>query len=302
MATEADIAVFYSLELVNPFMQEIIKNPAWGTFIEPDHDLSHYTNPNEKYHLTSRERHHLNFNQFLNQDKFFDELIEKVKTEKSSITTSNQCTNKYYYELHQLIKFQQNSINTLVEVGPQLGDLSLFLASCIESSGINLDLVDTNLENLRYAYERIFRVFPHIISKVRLFFGDLPKYTQCVLMNSANKNFIHYKGSHSFNDIIRDIGSLSYVKDKIPHLVIHDTHLRSLDMHEFAFADAALFSLFGKEIQCLPLGEIMAEEIYLPQSSHYLAKNQVEGFYIPLMQNKFHSPHPIEVLDNFIYK
>ena len=303
MATEAEIAVFYSLELVNSQIVSKIKDPQWGMFIEPDLDLANYTDPNLKYGFDAEDNSKSDLSQVTVTDPVLIQIISKIVLQKNTITTADQCTAQYYLDLYNVLKLQAHEFQKIVEVGPHLGDLSLLFAGSLDSTEATLDLVDIDVKRLRYAYERVRRAFPAAVTKVRLFFGDLPTYIDKVLKKSDQKTVVHYKGSYAFNDVIRDIGSLSYVKQKILSVIVHNTNLRSTDISEFAFADVALFSIFGEQIKYLHLGEILKQDEMQDNAAkklYYLA-NYFEGLFIPLLHNEFHYPHSNECLDNFLY-
>ena len=189
-------------------------------------------------------------------------------------------------------------------MGVFMGGSSSILAGNIENTTIQLDLVDFGSEYLRITYERIRRTFPEVAKRTRLFLGDLPTYTKAVLLNETNtKNLIHHDASHNFNEVIRDLGALSFVQNKVNGLIIQDTHLRGGNPSTAFFVDAALYAVFGGNMPFYELG------IKLPLPTEpsfdnskfgiYFIDNQAEGMYIPFELVKFRYPHnsiPIEAL------
>jgi hypothetical protein len=87
--------------------------------------------------------------------------------------------------------------------------------------------------------------------------------------------------------------------------MIHNTHLRSIDMNQYAFVDAALYAIFGSGIQFLKLGEEANMDAPSDLSTHspcYYTGSRIDGMYIPYSKNQFRYPHPETPLESFLYQ
>jgi len=181
------------------------------------------------------------------------------------------------------------------------------MAGCIEDTNIQLDLVDINKNYLRLSYERIRRLYPEVAKRTRIFFGDLPTYVKNVLMQEKNtSNLVHHDGSHTFNEVIKDLAALYYVKDKVEGLLIQDTNLRAGNIDSFVFVDAALYAIFGSDLQYYETGLKHGNTAtpafqFGPHGTYWLA-NKPEGMYIPFALQKFQYPHPTVEFDRFLPK
>lgn len=112
---------------------------------------------------------------------------------------------------------------------------------------------------------------------------------------------IHHDGAHDFGQVIRDLGSLFYIKDKLHSLLIQDTHLRGVPEY-FNFVDAAVYSIFGRDVTYAPLGTVYNDgPVCEPNrwQGNYFMPGEPEGMYIPLAHNKFYYPHPKITLAQF---
>ena len=119
-------------------------------------------------------------------------------------------------------------------------------------------------------------------------------------------NLIHHDASHHFNEVVRDLAALSFVKDKVNGLIIQDTHLRGGNIGTNFFVDAALYAVFGGNMPLYELG------IKLPQATEpafeannfgvYFMDNQPEGMYIPFELAQFRYPHKSVALSSLLPK
>ncbi len=114
---------------------------------------------------------------------------------------------------------------------------------------------------------------------------------------------LHHDGAHDFNQVVRDLGVLFYVKDKLHSIAIQDTHLRGLP-HFYNFVDAAIYAIFGFNVNYLPLGAMYSEYDALMTNpneyqGNYFIPGQAEGMYIPVSENKFSYPHPAIKIEDF---
>ena len=235
---------------------------------------------------------------WLGKNIIFDDLIAKRNTGTGTGNDhyEDQCSAKYYYDIFNTIKSSLGEANRIVEVGVFMGGSTSILAGCAHYLGIELDLIDINRNFLQFAHERARRSYPEAVeSRVRMFHGTLPEYVRDVLMGEENvKIIIHHDGSHSFEQVIRDLGSLYYLKDKLHSILIQDTHLRGIPKY-FNFVDAAVYSIFGRDVTYAPIGSVYNDSrLFEPNKweGNYFMPGEPEGMYIPLSHNKFHYPHP----------
>jgi hypothetical protein len=281
---------------INEYINKSMQDPAWGTFISPDAELENLPNPNEKYKITVLSGYKANFSAFQFQNPLFDAITTKIIEQRDTIHFEDQCSEKYYFDIFNVVEATKDKINKIVEVGVFMGGASCILAGQIEDSDLELDLIDANPIFLKFTYERIRRAFPKAALKVRLFFGDLPTYVKNVLLHAGElKHMIHHDASHNFNEVVRDLASLSFVQDKIIGLMIQDTHLRSSNINSYVFVDAALYAVFGNGMQYLEIGTkfpdstnpAFEEEGY----GTYFLGGYPEGMYIPFFPGLFRYPH-----------
>jgi len=279
-------------------------NNDWGTFIEPDRDLENYADINEKYKINIPSGRKANFEPFVGKNYLFDSIIQRVIPQREQIKFEDQCSSKYYYDMFNALRSNLGEVNRVAEVGVYLGGASVIFAGCLIPMNLTLDLIDPNKVFLQFTYERIRRAFPEAASRVRMFLGDLPTYVKKVMLIEQNvTSFIQHDGSHNFNEVVKDLASLSFVKDRVKGLAIQDTHLRSADIDFYTFVDAAVYTVFGYNMKFGELGvkfPTPSEPGY--QYSTYFLDNHPEGMYIPFNQNHFRYPHASSPLDKFLPK
>ena len=275
------------------------KDPEWGSFINPDLDLGNFKDPNEKIQAYIPSGYKADFMPFLGLNLEFDKMVAKIVAQRTEINFEDQCSAKYYFDIFNLIKNLNTKVRRVVEVGTFLGGASCIFAGVACQSDLEIDLIDAKKEFLLFTYERIRRAFPEAISKVRLFFGDLPTYVKTVVDKEAQEGIlIHHDACHNYNEVLRDLASLYFVKDKIQGLMIQDTHLRSAKLDRYIFVDAAVYSIFGFNLKYQEIGTKFpeaTEPAYNGQT--YFAKNHSEGFYVPFDVNPFLFPHPSMKMD-----
>lgn len=289
----------------NSFLADALKNAEWGTFIEPDHELENYHNPDEKYKLCRGSNYKPDFSPYITQSPAFHALITKIDKMKQAFSLEDQCSAKYYFDIYTLTQNLLGKINRIVDVGVFMGGSANILAACIENKNIQLDLVDFGSEYLRITYERIRRSLPEVAKRTRLFLGDLPTYTKNVLLKEESISLIHHDASHNFNEVVRDLAALSFVKNKINGLIIQDTHLRGGNIATTFFVDAALYAVFGGNMPFYELGiKLNAPTQPTANTSFgvYFIDNQPEGMYIPFELVKFRYPHESVPLDSILPK
>jgi hypothetical protein len=273
-----------------------------GTFIEPATDLSHSATPHEQlgvpiYSGFQALRH---ANGLTGENRLFDQLVARINA--LDIPYEDQCSPKYYFDLVKAIRDRAGEFDRVVEVGVYMGGASSVLAGCIESFDFDLDLVDINAGFLRFSHERICRIFPEAAGRIRLFHGDVASYVRHVLMDQPNERVIvHHDGAHNFNQVVRDLAALSFVRDRLHSLILQDTHLRGT-LEGFNFVDCALFAAFGSELQCQPIGARYGEGDPITFPNHYQGNyflpDVPEGVVLPMACNEFLYPHPTMRFDD----
>lgn len=289
----------------NDFLANAMKSPEWGHFIEPDKTLESYTDPNDKYKLARGVSYRPDYSEFVTQSTNFFHIIQRIEAIRSNFTFEDQCSAKYYFDIFNLTQSLADKITKVVDVGVFMGGSASILAGCIENKNVQLDLVDFGSEYLRTSYERVRRAFPEVAKRTRLFLGDLPTYINAVLLHEIDTmNLIQHDASHNFNEVVRDLAALSFVKNKVTGLMIQDTHLRGGNVGSGFFVDAALYAVFGGNMPFYELGiKLNAATEPAFQSSAfgtYFIDNQAEGMYIPFHLVNFRYPHSTIKLESLL--
>lgn len=191
----------------------------------------------------------------------------------------------------------------VVEVGVCMGGSSAIFGGGVERFDYDLDLVDIDERFLRFSYERIRRAFPEAAQRVRLFHGDLPHYVQNVLAREQARALIHHDGAHDFNQVVKDLSALSFVRDKLHAVICQDTHLRGTPEY-MNFVDLALYAVFGTEVTYAPIGSVYEPEDGRTRPNkyqgNYFMPGVPEGVVVPMDGNAFHYPHPTMTLEQFL--
>lgn len=265
-------------------------------FINPDETLQplSFAEIGERLNIGLYSGFKPDLSPYLGKNIIFDDIISK--RDEADGHYEDQCSGKYYFDIFNTIKSSLGEASRIVEVGVFMGGSTSILAGLAHYLGIELDLIDISPAFLQFARERARRSYPETVERrVRMYHGTLPEYVRDVLMKEDNvKVIIHHDGAHSFEQVIRDLGSLYYLKDKLHSLLIQDTHLRGVPKY-FNFVDAAVYSIFGRNVTYAPIGSIYDDgPICEPNKwqGNYFMPSEPEGMYIPLSHNKFHYPHP----------
>lgn len=290
---------------INSFLANSLKDPQWGNFIEPDKELETYSDPNDKYKLARGSTYRPDFSSFAANFPDFHNVTKRIDAQREKFTFEDQCSAKYYLDLFNLMQILRSTrINHVVDVGVFMGGSASIIAACIENTTIQLDLVDFGSEYLRISYERIRRLFPDVAKRTRLFLGDLPTYTHKVLIHENDKHsLVHHDASHNFNEVVRDLAALSFVKNKVEGLIIQDTHLRGGNIGTAFFVDAALYAVFGAQMPYFDMGvklNAATEPSFNQSFGIYFIDNQPEGMYIPFDKVTFRYPHKSITLDKML--
>jgi hypothetical protein len=274
------------------------------TFINPDPSLADLAEPNDKLQIEifSGHRAGLKFNRELKgRNRIFDEIADRIYEFKGKY--EDQCSGKYYFDLVETLRNFAGEYDRVVEVGVYMGGSSVIFGGSISRFDFDLDLVDIDERFLRFSYERIRRAYPEAVGRVRLFHGDLPHYVQNVLAVEKAEALIHHDGAHDFNQVVKDLSSLYFARDKLKAVICQDTHLRGTP--EFMnFVDLALYAVFGTEVQYAPIGSAYDswDERTSPNKyqGNYFMPGVPEGVVVPLAHNEFQYPHPTMKLEQFL--
>ncbi|MBE1533403.1 class I SAM-dependent methyltransferase [Actinomadura algeriensis] len=279
-----------------------VHHDTWGTFLEPDASIAGLENPHEALGIPILSGHHADLKAFAGYNTVFDRIADRVAG--VNMAYEDQCSANHYFDVFTRIERDHRQASRIVEVGVFMGGSSTVFAGCVEPMGFELDLVDVNPVYLQFAYERIRRTFPGATPRVRMFYGDLPTYVKKVLVpETATRAIVHHDGAHDFNQVVKDISSLYYVRDRVHSLAIQDTHLRGLIEH-FNFVDAAVYAMFGVDVKYEPVGARYEEgsSVTNPNqwNGNYFLAGMSEGMYIPFDGVEWKYPHPSMDLDTFL--
>ncbi len=277
--------------------------PAYG-FIDPDHALDNrpFSELRGLLGISIYSGHRADFPSLTYPDEGFQEILSKISINNDY---EDQCSAKYYYDMHNIVMNEAEEVGRILEVGVYMGGASVILAGCAEKLGAELVLIDIAASHLQFSYQRLTRCFPSMRERVRLFHGDLPAYVRDVLLaeQSSRRFLVQLDGGHAFSDVIRDLGTLSYVQDRLIGIMAQDTHLRG-DPLGMRFIDAAIYGIFGGNMQYMTMGsEYGAWQTELTNPSkyggNYFLPDTPEGMYLPMSHNAFRYPHPSIGIDQF---
>lgn len=189
----------------------------------------------------------------------------------------------------------------IVEVGVFMGGASVVLAGLASEHDLELDLVDINRSYLRFARERARRAFPE--AKIRCFLGGLPEYVAAVLVPEGRGDvLVQHDASHAFEQVVKDLSALSFVRERVQALAIQDTNLRGKPPH-LNFVDAAVFAVLGKDVPHRDIGIFPTHEVMLRPNSfegNYFLADRAEGMLLSLRDLPFRYPHPDLKLEHFL--
>lgn len=279
-------------------------NAVWGTFLEPDPELHGVADLARHLNVTLYSGQRAALGTFRGANRILDHIVEGLAA--VSLACEDQCSARYYVDAFECVRAHFGRVSRIVEVGVYTGGASTMFAGCSGPMDLELDLVDVNPRFLRFTHERIRRTFPEAAGRVRLFLGDLPTYVQQVLLGDpAAMALVHHDGSHHFEQVVKDLSALSFVRDRVRGLMIQDTHLRGrIDLA--SFVDAAVYAVFGFDVHCKPLGMRYPPghpnlEPNAYQGNYFLA-DTAEGMFVPFEGNEFKYPHPSMKLEAFLPK
>ncbi|MEO0908030.1 MAG: class I SAM-dependent methyltransferase [Pseudomonadota bacterium] len=271
-----------------------------GHFIDPDPSLEGHSSPHEALGLPiySGYRAINESHGFKGQFRIFDEIIEGASA--FEVPYEDQCSADYYFDIVRTLRDLNGEYDRVVEVGVFMGGASVMLAGCSDRFDFDLDLVDIDANFLRFTYERIRRCFPEATGRIRLFHGDLPSYVKEVMLadgvdKHGGRSLIHHDGAHDFNQVVKDLSAISFVRDQVHSIIAQDTHLRGT-LTEMNFVDMALSAVFGTGLTFVPIGKVYHEADSRTNPNeyqgNYFRPGISEGMIVPMAANRFHYPHP----------
>lgn len=276
---------------------------AHGAFIEPNHALEGLANPAEMLNIQihSGFRAVRESRQFSGHNRIFDQIVTRLSA--LDLPYEDQCSADYYFDLVRTLRDFNGEFDRLVEVGVFMGGSSGVFAGCIEPFDIDLDMVDISADYLQFAYERVRRMYPESMARIRLFHGDLPSYVRAVMLEKPARTIVHHDGAHDFNQVVRDMAALSFVREQLVAIIAQDTHLRGT-VHHMNFVDMALYAVFGLDLNYAPIGkrypEMDMRTAPNKYQGNYFMPDAAEGFVLPMALNSFHYPHPDLPIDDFL--
>jgi hypothetical protein len=277
---------------------------TFGTFIAPDASLQESADPAAQLGVPTLSgfQARSRYGEYFRQNKIFDAVAHKIMD--TDLHYEDQCSAKYYFDLVNVLRDFNGQFDRLVEVGVFMGGSSSIFAGCIDKFDFDLDMVDIDPRYLRFAHERIRRTFPEAARRVRLFHGDVASYVRHVMLNTRNvRHIVHHDGAHNFNQVVKDMASLYYVRQSLFAIIAQDTHLRGTINH-MNFVDLAMYAVFGTDLKFAPIGEAYVDgtEMTRPNAyqGNYFMAGAAEGFVLPMAANRFVYPHPSLRMDDFL--
>lgn len=288
---------------VNDYVTTVaMHRETWGTFIEQDPALVDAEKLHETLGIPILGGHRADLEGFAGHNTVFDRIAARVGA--GGLAYEDQGSAKHYFDLFGRAEAHHQELTRLVDVGVFMGGSSVVLAGCVEPMGLELDLVDVNHAYLQFTYERLRRIFPGAMARVRMFHGDLPTYVEKVLLEeSPVRAMIHHDGAHAFGQVVKDLSALHFARDRVHSLALKGTHLRGDIVHS-NFVDAAAYAVFGADVKYEPLGAEFTPDAPVTNpdqwAGNYFLPGRPEGMYITFGGLDWKYPHRTMTLDAFL--
>ncbi|QXJ23973.1 class I SAM-dependent methyltransferase [Actinomadura graeca] len=288
---------------VTGFIESVaMHDERWGTFLEPDPGLPGVENPHDVLGIQILGGHHADLGAFAGRNAVFDRIA--ARTEGVGLAYEDQCSAQHYFDVFCCVEREHRELTRVVDVGVFMGGSSAVLAGCVEPMGLELDLVDANPAYLQFARERVRRIFPGAMPRVRMFFGDLPTYVRTVLLaEEGTRALVHHDGAHDFPQVVKDLSSLYFARDRVHGVALQDTHLRG-NIEHCNFVDAAVHAMFGVDVKYEPLGARYPAGTPVTRPNqwdgNYFLADTPEGMYIPFDSVEWGYPHPTMKIEAFL--
>lgn len=259
-------------------------------------------NLHEALRIPIRSGHRAEIWDFKGRNPVFDRTVDRVTG--LDLACEDQCSAYHYFDLFEKVEVDHEALTRIVDLGVFMGGSSAVLAGCVEPMGLELDLVDANADYLQFTCERLRRTFPGAVPRVRMFHGDLPTYTAEVLSaEPRTRALVHHDGAHDFEQVVKDVSALWFVRDRVHALAVHDTHLRG-GVTRLNFVDAAVHAVFGPGVPHEGFGARFPHDapVTAPNEwdGNYFLADQPEGMYIRFEGVEWRYPHPSMTLDDFL--
>ncbi|WP_204338104.1 hypothetical protein, partial [Proteus mirabilis] len=118
-----------------------------------------------------------------------------------------------------------------------------------------------------------------------------PSYVRHVMLEErGRRNIVHHDGDHNFEQVVKDLAALSFVREDLVALIAQDTHLRGTP-HFMNFVDMALYAVFGTELNYASIGAAYHgdNEMTRPNryQGNYFMPGVAEGVVLPMAANSF---------------
>ncbi|WP_242891254.1 class I SAM-dependent methyltransferase [Actinomadura litoris] len=274
----------------------------WGGFLAPDGNLAGAADPHDLLGIPILGGHRADLGAFAGRNAVFDRIAARAAG--VDLAYEDQCSAQHYFDVFGCVEREHRSVTRLVDVGVFMGGSAAVLAGCVEPMGLELDLVDVNPGFLQFAYERVRRVFPGAVPRVRMFLGDLPTYVRNVLLaEEGTRALVHHDGAHDFDQVVKDLSALYFARDRVHGVAVQNTHLRGAIEH-CNFVDAAVHAMFGVDVKYHPLGARYPADAPVTQpnrwNGNYFLAETPEGMYVPFDGADWKYPHPTMELDAFM--
>lgn len=274
---------------------------AFGEFIEPftvQADIDQLIQDVQRF-TGSRFRAAYSAQSLLGRNRIFDRIV--ARSQQVDLPCEDQCSPLYYFDLVRALRDFAGQYDQVIEVGTFLGGSTAFLAGCIEPFDFDLDLVDIYPPYLRFAYERVRRLYPEAAKRIRLFHGDLASYVQNVMLpGSSTRSIVHHDAAHEFSRVVKDLASLSFVQEDLVAIIAQDTNLRGAPRY-MNFVDLALQAVFGSGMSFAPIGPVHPHSSAPDQYfGNYVTGGLPEGMVLPMEANRFVYPHPTHQIADFM--
>jgi hypothetical protein len=277
---------------------------TFSGFIDPDQTLEAVDDPAERLGIKVHSGYRAISGAPLlrGKNRIFDRIAAKLQ--QLDMQYEDQCSCQYYFDLVQTLRDFNGQYDRVAEVGVFMGGASTFLAGCMGPFEFDLDMIDVETRHLQFAYERIRRLYPESAARVRLFHGDLPSYVRHIIMNEDPRKFVvHHDGSHSFDDVVKDMASLYYARENLVAVIAQDTHLRG-KVNYMNFVDLALCAVFGTDLNYATIGSSYPADHPLTAPNkyqgNYFMPGAPEGLVLPMSANQFRYPHPHHSINDFL--
>lgn len=260
---------------------------SFGTFL--DTNLIAKLDRAEHDQLTLElQKRRQKFDYVIGQNALFDTYF--YNTENAMCIFEEQCSPQYYYDVvHFLTHFRPGNI---VECGVYHGGMTIFLAQVARHFDMTLDIIDINPDSLKYAYNYIQQVCPECLYAVRFFHGNMASYIAGNNCRTDVKSFFQIDAGHDFISVLEDLVSIWFVRKNTQAIALQDIHLRSDNLYNTHFIEAAIVAVFGLNFKGHYFGDKVGGKDILWGGDYelYFKANTLEGVLLLMSENEFCYP------------